>query len=143
MSKITLVYAVIASLALLGCASVKRDQSSGAEPMAGGSCNAHECHVIVTVADCKISVDPDPIAIFARNVEIHWDLRDSPGYTFTEDGIVIPANKGDFTDPRRIPTGLKFLWHDKNTTAATYKYTVNVTLGAARCPSLDPQIVNH
>jgi len=134
----------VAAIAAAGCQTIA--------PTAGGSCNQHECHVGITVNDCVIQPpDPDPIGIFAKNVEIHWDLK-TVGYTFapidprdpSKGGI---AFKGDtqnqFDNPKLVNQDTKFIWHDKNTVPGTYRYTVRVMQGAAACPPLDPSIINN
>ena len=108
-----------------------------------GSCNAHECHLKVTVNDCTITVNPDPITIGARNVELHWDIVSS-GYTFTASGIVINEDpRNEFSGGHLAQQDTKFILNDKNSFPRTYKYTVNVKRDTTTCPPLDPSIANN
>ncbi len=110
---------------------------------AGGSCNANECHVKVTVVDCNISLDPDPIGISAKNVEIHWDIVGANA-TFAQNGIVIKDDlRGEFGNGHLAERDMKFIVHDKNTFPKTYKYLVNVKQGSTVCRPLDPSIANN
>ncbi len=112
-------------------------------PMEGGSCNTHECHVKVIVTDCHITLKPDPISIFEKNVEIHWDIVGT-GFTFATNGIVIKDDtQAEFGNCHLAEHDMKFMCHDKNTFHKTYKYVVNVKQGSAACPPLDPSIVNN
>ena len=133
-----LLFVAIAGLVLPACQTL-------APTSAGGSCNTHECHVSVTVTDCNISLDPDPIGIFAKNVEIHWDIASaSPTYTFAPNGIVVKEDKQEeFTGGHVAEQDRKFILHDKNTFKKDYKYTVNVKQGSAACRPLDPTIANN
>jgi len=108
-----------------------------------GSCNTHECHLKVTVNDCNITVDPEPITITARNVELHWDIVSS-GYTFTASGIVINQDpQNEFSGGHLAERDTKFILNDKNSFPRTYKYTVNVKRGSTTCAPLDPSIANN
>jgi hypothetical protein len=110
---------------------------------AAGSCNAHECHVKVTVSDCNISLDPDPIGIAAKDVEIHWDIVGGNA-TFAQNGIAIKDDaQGEFDRGHLAEQDRKFIVHDKNTFPKTYKYIVSVKQGGAACRPLDPSIINN
>ena len=138
---------VAVGLAVSGCA-VTRDQPGA--PSGAGSCNGPTCFVNVTVTDCRItSVIYDPLHVYGKNVNIHWNIDpESVEYVFAEtDGIVIKNNDGEFDTPRRTAGGKKFIWHDKNDKQGnperSYAYGITVMRGSQRCPTLDPQIVNH
>ena len=129
---------VIVSVALSGCTSMP-------PPRFGPSCNAHECHVAVAIADCKISAVPDAIGI-ARgngNVEMHWDIT-TAGYAFSDEGIVFSDDpRREFQNPRR-PQPTKFMLNNKHSFAKDYKYTINIK-ASTTCPALtvDPWVVNE
>lgn len=127
--------AVAFALVAAGCVSIP--------PSKLAACNAHVCHVAVTVTNCTISAQPPDIDVFAPDHEIHWDIV-SRGYAFPQDGIVIGDDANhEFTDPRRAEQDRKFIWHDKNSFAKSYKYSIKVLNGATACPPLDPGIINH
>ena len=62
-------------------------------------CHGAECQVKVIVTDdCAISIKPPYLAVYNREVNIHWDLEADAVYTFASDGIVIKTNDGPFTN---------------------------------------------
>jgi hypothetical protein len=129
--------AALLALVAAGCALTP--------PIRMAACNDPECHVVVTVTDCQVSVNHDPITVNGRDHEIHWDIA-STGYTFADDGIIIkdfdPLR--EFTDPRR-PNATKFIWHDRNSVARPepFKYGINVLRNGNPCGPHDPGIVNN
>lgn len=118
-----------------GCASPRGEGA--------GACNEHVCHATVRITDCAISIDPDPLPVDRKSVEIHWDIV-SPGYTFADDGIRLKDDdpRQEFDHLHRTPNGLRFMANDKNSFAKTYRYGVKIMRGDALC-TLDPSIVNH
>ena len=125
------------ALAVAGCASSPIETA--------GRCTAPGvCKIDVSVADCQVTVKPDTVDAYGKNLEIHWDIV-SPGYAFTPDGIAFKDDPThEFHDPHR-PQPKKFTWHDKNTVArpAPFPYSVRVTKDGTPCPPTDPGIINH
>jgi hypothetical protein len=129
---------IATALAVTGCASVP--------PTRIASCNQHECHLVVTVTDCRVSVDPDSIQVMGRGRELHWDIDPaSTGYTFPANGIFVkdydPTR--EFSDPRRANQNTKFMLNDRNGFARDYAYGINVMKGSTACPTYDPWIINQ
>ncbi|HEX8009452.1 MAG TPA: hypothetical protein VF814_00685 [Casimicrobiaceae bacterium] len=103
------------------------------------------CRVVVTIANCQISAEPESIEIGKENrdVELQWDIA-TAGFAFSDEGIVVNDDPGrEFRSPRK-PQPTKFLLNDRHTFAKDYKYTVNVKASSA-CPALtaDPWVVNN
>ncbi|MGA0611715.1 hypothetical protein [Caldimonas sp. KR1-144] len=104
----------------------------------------NQVEVPVTVVDGRILVqDEIDLTRKPKDVKIRWVLS-TPGWEFTENGIVIDDSSSQFSDPKRTAGGSEFQWKDKNDDSRRYKYDVNVqatdTLG--RTLSLDPTINN-
>jgi hypothetical protein len=130
------------AIVIAGCASTPPTRAARCE-------GPGVCSVVVSVTDCRISVDPTQLDVFGPDKEIHWDLDRSAvaaGYKFAADGVVIKDfdPQREFTDPRRL-TDAKFKWHDKNSFARAdpYQYGVRVVKGDSACPQHDPGIINH
>lgn len=107
-------------------------------------CTTHECHIAIAVANCQIAADPSVIRIGAanRNVELHWDIT-TPGFAFSDEGIVFNDDPGrEFQNPAK-PQPTKFIVHDRHSSAGDFKYTINIRASSA-CPALtlDPWVVN-
>jgi hypothetical protein len=97
--------------------------------------------VSVSIANNAITVTPGTVyAGNSPNVHIMWKIENSPGWSFTSNGIVIKNNDGQFDSPE--PAGPNFKWHDKNSNNKNYPYTVNVTDGTTTL-TLDPAIQNQ
>lgn len=96
--------------------------------------------VEVTIAGGAISVDKPTLDLRGKgpNVQIHWKIL-TQGWNFTANGIEIPENKGEFSQPER--QGQNFKWKDRNSDHQTYKYTINVSDGTTDLTE-DPFIVN-
>ena len=129
----------LVSIGLLGCESMPKALALG--------CNPGICKVEVTVVDCKVSVQPDPLRVplprGAKN--IHWDIV-SKDYVFAANGIVIDKPDREFDAVESKEAGTKFIWHDKHTKKGEYKYSVNVIRTGVNpkvCPTFDPLIANE
>ena len=98
--------------------------------------------VNVTVSGGQVSVDTPTLNLRGKGhvITIHW-VMGTDGLRFTDTGIVIPENTGQFTGNQLQPNGQLYIWIDQNDDGRTYKYTVNVTNGTSTL-SLDPIIVN-
>ena len=93
-------------------------------------------------ANNNVSVNPDPAhAGNGRNVPFNWTIATN-GWTFTANGIDIPAGGNQFSGGHPSAQGKQFHWVDKNDVAGTYKYNVNVTNNSVNA-SLDPTIQNQ
>lgn len=117
----------------------------GIKPMSGGLCSTPKQHCInVYVVSNKIVVDVDPLYVVGPNHMIYWqiDPDTAAGYTFPNNGIVLPTTAGaaDF-NCQAIQGGAVFFCQDRNSMPGTYKYTVNLT-GPQQLTPLDPWIRN-
>lgn len=104
------------------------------------------CKVTVTVTNCMISVDQDPIDVYGPNRNIQWEIDSSSNYMFDQKyGILIKDDPGgEFTNP--VPHGKKFAWNDNNSKpdAKPFEYGINVRDGSGQlCHPVDPGIINH
>jgi hypothetical protein len=97
--------------------------------------------VVITIDEKGITAKPDPVRVPKRHpdVPICWTIA-TPGWSFTDDGIVIHWNLNQFT-ARKRKSGKVFCWRSRNTNTKTYKYTINVVNGATQA-SCDPGIKN-
>ena len=107
-----------------------------------------DCQVKVTVTDdCTISVDPPYLAVYNREVNIHWDLEADAVYTFASDGIVIKTNDGQFTNGMPTAQNRKYIWHDRNSPNAGkptyYPYGIKLMKNGVACAQFDPGIINQ
>ena len=140
MSKKLWICTTLVSIGLLGCDSMPR---ALAEP-----CTPGICKVEVTVVDCVVSVQPDPLPVpMPRGgKDIHWDIV-SNDYVFADNGIVLKTPDDEFDLPELKDARKKFKLHDKHTKWGDYPYSVNVikTGGAdpRACPTHDPVISNE
>lgn len=106
---------------------------------------------VVRVVNGRPTVDPNPLE-FRRsqpNVTIVWRLEDSPGFTFTVDGIRIDGEEtatglqpqDEIVEGRRTANGEQFVWRNKNSRPGTYKYTIRLE-GPGGVIEQDPTIIN-
>ena len=100
-------------------------------------------NISVTIdSNNRISVSPDPVPVGGgRNVPLNWTIATN-GWTFTANGIDIPAGGGQFSGGHPSAQGRQFHWVDKNDLTGTYKYNVNVTKNGVNA-SEDPTIQNQ
>lgn len=106
---------------------------------------------VVRVVNGQPTVDPEPLTFRKeqRNVTIVWKLEDSPGFTFTEDGIGIDGEvtatglqpQDEIVEGRRTANGEQFVWRNKNSRPGTYKYTIRLQ-GPDGVVKRDPTIIN-
>lgn len=106
---------------------------------------------VVRVVNSQPTVDPITLKFRKdqRNVTIVWKLEDSPGFTFTLDGIGIDGEEtatglqpqDEIVDGRRTANGEQFVWRNKNSRAGTYKYTIRLE-GPGGVIKQDPTIIN-
>jgi len=133
--KIARKYVVFFSVVLSACAStMERD--------ARASCQDPSCAITVTVLSCgDIRATPDPAKVAKGNkAHMLWHLA-TPGWTFTDNGIDIPNNGGEF-DGKLKDSGTTFKWKNKHSKPGSYKYDINVTDGRQVCKR-DPTVVNE
>ena len=124
----------VLGLALAGCAALR---GMGF----GSGCNDAVCHVRVTVNDCRVSVDPDPVYIARGEHKIKWKLQ-STRHDFTSNGISFASGGGTvFKNPHRPGVG-EFEVTDFNNATGRYKYTITVTQDGKPCPPHDPDVMN-
>lgn len=97
--------------------------------------------VLITINDHGITVDQDPVEIPQGAVDepIDWTIA-TPGWNFTDNGIVIHWNFFQFKE-RRGQKDRHFHWKSRNTKKDCYEYTINVTNGTTYA-TRDPGIRN-
>jgi hypothetical protein len=103
--------------------------------------------VTINPANNQITVSPDPVRVNpgdGRNVQMQWSLQTS-GYTCPLNGIALKNYNGDeFREPVVSQQGTRFIMINKNTTIASFPYTVNlVRTSDQQTFSLDPMIINQ
>lgn len=140
MSTIRWLCVPVASLALLGCGTMREHSATGCTP--GGVCK-----VAVTIEKCMITASPDRLVVpEPRGLKkIVWYIA-TDGYVFAADGIVITEPGGEFEQRELSAKGNKFKWNDKHTRAGNYKYVINVVqtgVDPRNCPPKDPWISNQ
>ena len=88
-----------------------------------------------------IIVEPPLVKIPKKAVDeiIEWTIS-TPGWKFTEDGVVIHWNFNQFKN-RKGSKNQKFNWTSRNTNTGRYEYTIKVTNGTT-VASRDPGIKN-
>lgn len=124
-------------------------------PQGGGNaakavvCKEKECRVAVTVSACTISVDPEVLGIAkgVRDVDIVWEITQSPGVTFARENAIFfkerdrEAAAKQFRDPKLLDEK-KFRWRDSNSGPGKFDYGVNVVENGKACPTRDPTVIN-
>jgi hypothetical protein len=134
----TLVSAVVASLFIAGCASMKPTDFSP-RPSAKECNGSGNCTVSVSVVDLSIKVDPEFVIFNNRrgsSIKIKWEIQ-TAGYAI--DSIEIPDGGGDFAECG--PEGNHFSCKNLHKTFGVFKYTVKVR-GQPPVPPKDPWMVN-
>lgn len=137
---------LIAALVLSSCAWLHDGKETKAGSLKCGK--GDECRALVTVKDCAITLSVDRIVIPRDNkdVTIAWEIKDSPGVVFAENGVFfkpqsLAAARKQFK-PVRSRTPGRFEWIDLNTAPGTFHYGVSVIERGKACAPLDPIIVN-
>jgi hypothetical protein len=133
---------VVAALALL-IAACTTTSDGRIKPTTGLCSNANEHCINVYLANNKIEVDVSELYVVGPNHKIYWqiDPGTANGYTFPQNGIVLPGSAGTEFMCQAIHGGIVFFCNDKNTHPGTYKYTINLN-GPRPVPPLDPTIKN-
>jgi hypothetical protein len=142
MNKRLWLYASVASIALVGCATMDAE-------IAKTGCQGVNCWVKVSItADCQFTFNPDrlvvPVPRGAKHIE--WEIVSSPDFIFANtDGIKIKQPDGEFDNPGLDSSKKKFKLRNKHTKKKDYEYGANVvTTGAnPKTCSKDPFIVNE
>ena len=116
--------------------------------MLPADCHGADCQVkVIVTGDCAISVDPPYLAVYGREVNIHWDLEADAVYTFASDGVVMKRNGGQFTNGMPTAQNRKYIWHDRNSpnagTPTYYAYGVKLMKRGVACAQFDPGIINQ
>jgi hypothetical protein len=112
-------------------------------------CKEKECRVKVTVSACAISVDPESLGIAkgVHDVEIVWEIKNSPGVTFPRENAIFFKEKDRAAAARqfrapRLRDEKTFSWLDANSGPGEFHYGVNVIDNGKACPTLDPIVIN-
>lgn len=143
----TLLSAVVAAAALIGCAQVAPVKPPPVDARTL-RCDTGPCVIKVNVSCfllvCKASVD-HPLVVISRgnsNVPIRWELQ-HPNYKFATNGIEFIDDKdNEFKCGALGPGDQRFQCVDRNRkSATTFKYTVNL-IGSPSAPPLDPWVRN-
>ena len=116
--------------------------------MLPADCHGAECQAkVIVTGDCAISVKPPYLAVYNREVNIHWDLEADAVYTFASEGIIIKTNDGQFTNGMPTAQNRKYIWHDRNSPNAGkptyYAYGVKLMKRGVACAQFDPGIINQ
>jgi len=145
------------SLLLLQACSTPGLQAQAGAPSkrcdanASGMANSANCRIEVDVSPtCQISwVDPAQKEIDVApgaNLEIWWQIRNSPGFKFSSNGIAFKPHtppSAEFSNP--TAAGVNFHWTDTRVAGPkkTYEYSINIENGSGSVTcSLDPKISN-
>jgi hypothetical protein len=111
-------------------------------------CKSNKCEVHVTVTRCNgddndIKATPDPVYIGKGNkAKIHW-IIDSPGYTFTANGVgwKTAAGKGEFEDSD--PGAREYKWKNKDKPpGGKWDYWIELNGPNKTACKKDPTVVN-
>jgi hypothetical protein len=136
---------LLISIGLLGCGT-----DPGAQVKTVGCNPGGNCKVAVTVNNCAIKIEPDPLPVPDRGriKKIDWDIAstDSYEYVFRSNGIAFKKANDEFDQPKLSHNGKSYSWRDKHSVASDYAYAVNVARTGddpKDCPTLDPVISNQ
>jgi hypothetical protein len=113
-------------------------------------CKEKGCSVAVRVVACAITVEPEWLGVAKgnRDVEIIWEIRDSPGVTFAKDEPVFfkPQDRESagkqFSSPKPY-SGTRYRWLNANNAPGVYHYGLRVVDNGKACPPLDPIIIDE
>jgi hypothetical protein len=141
----------ILGLALGSCAWFDHDsRAAGKSAVLGPVCKEKKCAVAVTVKACVITVDPSWLGLAkgVTDIEIEWQIRNSPGVAFARDGAIFFKEKDRAAAARQFRNGkltesTKYSLWDANTAPGEFNYGVTVVDNGKLCPPLDPTIVNE
>ena len=142
-----LICAVVAGATLTGCAGMRVEPV----PLTAFRCDKKvDCAITVSVRDCVISVDRPDVVMKDRDLLIRWELDEAAidaKYRFDKEaGVALKESDPDdqFYDKGPKGNGLQFHWRDKNRNSREYPYEINVFRKdtGAKCPKLDPRIIN-
>ena len=135
-------YASLASIALIGCATTQGTDSARA------ACSGNRCEVKIDVApNCGFTITPDPLIVLGQGnrKEIEWEIV-SGNFRFRTEGIEIKLPDGEFDGQQLVDTDRKkFKWNNKHRKSGQYYYWIHVESasgGPLKC-SIDPLIVNE
>jgi hypothetical protein len=141
MNKKLWLYASVATVALMGCASTQ-------ERMTPTGCTPGICKVEITIAaNCGFTITPDPLPVpVPRGTKIiEWQIQ-SNDFVFRADGIVVKLPDGEFDAPNLSSNRKTFRLNNKHSKSGKYFYWINVEeapgLKPLKC-SIDPLIVNE
>ena len=139
MFKRPVLYASLASLALIGCATKQEIAPRG--------CTGANCTVLVSITpNCQFTFDPDELKVprpFGMKL-ITWRIV-SQDFMFTHKGIVVEQGGAEFDQPHLSQDGKEFRLRNRHTLRKTYRYAANV-LRTGNDPGScgkDPLIVNE
>lgn len=126
------------------------DAHGDGKPVAKGPiCKEKKCRVVVTVAACKIVVNPDWLGLAkgVTDIEIVWEIEKSAGVTFAGTGAVFFKEKDREATARQfrgaqLVDDKKYRMTALNTARGEYHYGVTVVENGKQCPPLDPIIVS-
>jgi hypothetical protein len=138
-----LLFAVVASVSMVGCAVGQKTGAAPANPCSG------TCDVSVTVASCTaagIVADPPTIHVAPGAAVMKWEIDEASfqaGWQFAaERGVFFKDDQiGEFVAQGRSPKVITF--NNRHTTARRYEYGINiVNRNGQTCPTKDPFVAN-
>lgn len=142
------VFLAVAGVGLAGCAGFSPEGGAGGSTSA--NCDGHgACKVSVSVTNCVITPEPEPLQVTGKNILIFWELDlGSMLYRFTDDGIKLKTPSTEFDEPEAQAHGKKFKLHDKNSLPGEHRYQYAIKVQRLMfnwvdCPPLDPWVVNR
>jgi hypothetical protein len=104
--------------------------------------------VAVHVSACRITVDPEWLGIARgnREVDITWEIRNSPGVVFASEAPIFFKNMEvaakAFRDAR-AEGGTRYRLRHNSVGPAIYHYGIRVVDNGRTCPELDPSIIDE
>lgn len=118
------------------------------ERYSAAHCLETRCYFTVRVdRDCKISLDPQWMAVSRRNkmVTLVWELKESPGFSFAPDPILNKPRPEDKDNPfqavKRIAEGNVVEVAFPNNPGHERDYGIRIAKGGTICGVLDPPIM--
>ncbi len=112
-------------------------------------CPGTTCNLTVTVANCRLTVEPNAFLIKGRGVEsmIHWHLRQPAPHSHKFVAGAIDFKGGtpsDFADCGPRGSGQLYACKNLHRDAGAYKYLVRVDglCNGQPVPALDPYMMN-
>ena len=150
----TLLFAALASAAMMGCGTMGI-QGGSAPPPTSTCKNSEVCQIVVSVSGCTVTIPADKkvIEMKGRNVVIIWKLDDAAvkaKFEFDNSaGVVLKSSTPDpdnkqFFGQMAINNKTGYIWIDRNSDYKVYEYGIDLidTVNNRHC-KLDPLFYNN